>query len=87
MKVYNFSFLNTIYGRINTKRKMKINELDFKKDMKKKGFQLLFNAMRNPYLKMNKSISAENVLSFNKSKKNIISLDKIPNTKEIIFNY
>jgi hypothetical protein len=66
---------------------MKINELDFKKDMKKKGFQLLFNAMRNPYLKMNKSISAENVLSFNKSKKNIISLDKIPNTKEIIFNY
>ena len=43
--------------------------------------------MRNPYLKMNKSISAENVLSFNKSKKNIISLDKIPNTKEIIFNY
>ena len=87
MKKYNFSFLNSIYGKINTKRKMKINEIDFKQEIKNKGYQLLFNALRNPYLKLSKNKSTEDVLSFNKNKINIQSLDKATNTKEIKFDY
>ena len=83
MRKYNFSFLNSIYGKINTKRKMKINELDFKNEINNKGYQLLFNALKNPFLKINKSKSEENIL-LNKNKKTI---DKAINTKEIIFNY
>ena len=40
---YHFSFLNTIYGKINTKRKMKIDELDYKEEILQKGYQLLYN--------------------------------------------
>ena len=87
MKKYNFSFLNSIYGKINTKRKMKINEIDFKQEIKNKGYQLLFNALKNPYLKLSKNKSAGDVLSLNKNKINIQSLDKATNTKEIKFIY
>ena len=87
MKKYNFSFLNSIYGKINTKRKMKINEIDFKQEIKNKGYQLLFNALRNPYLKLSKNKSTEDLLAFNKNKINIQSLDKATNTKEIKFDY
>ena len=83
MKKYNFSFLNSIYGKINTKRKMKINEIDFKNEINNKGYQLLFNALQNPFLKLNKNKSAEDILS----NKNNNSIDKATNTKEIIFNY
>ena len=83
MKKYNFSFLNSIYGKINTKRKMKINEIDFKNEINNKGYQLLFNALQNPFLKLNKNKSAEDILL----NKNNNSIDKATNTKEIIFNY
>ena len=46
LKVYNFSFLNTIYGKINTKRKMKINEIDYKEEIRQKGLQLLYNIFK-----------------------------------------
>ena len=83
IKKYNFSFLNSIYSKINTKRKMKINEIDFKNEINNKGYQLLFNALQNPFLKLNKNKSAEDILL----NKNNNSIDKATNTKEIIFNY
>ena len=66
---YNFSFLNTIYGKINTKRKMKINEIDYKKELQQKGYQLLSNIFRhNSNYDSNKNISAENIFMSNRDK-------------------
>jgi len=90
MKVYNFSFLNTIYGKINTQRKMKINEIDYKEEIKQKGFQLLFKAFKqNPIIELNKNLSAEDILLGNKYKENRINIktvDKATNTRKFKFN-
>ena len=87
MKVYNFSFLNTIYGKINTQRKMKINEIDYKEEIKQKGYQLLHKIFRqNPKLELNKNISAENIFMLNDEKeirKNFKTLDKGTSTRDI----
>ena len=90
MKVYNFSFLNTIYGKINTQRKMKINEIDYKEEIKQKGFQLLFKAFKqNPIIELSKNLSAEDILLGNKYKENRINIktvDKATNTRKFKFN-
>ena len=89
MKVYNFSFLNTIYGKINTQRKMKINEIDYKEEIKQKGYQLLHKIFRqNPKLELNKNISAENIIMLNDEKekaikKNFKTLDKGTSTGDL----
>ena len=93
MKVYNFSFLNTIYGKINTQRKMKINEIDYKEELKQKGYQLLHEIFRhNPKLELNKNISAENIFMLNdekekETKKNFKTLDKGTSTRDMKFNW
>ena len=93
MKVYNFSFLNTIYGKINTQRKMKINEIDYKEELKQKGYQLLHKLFRhNPKVELNKNISAENIFMFNdekekETKKNFKTLDKGTSTRDMKFNW
>ena len=91
MKVYNFSFLNTIYGKINTQRKMKINEIDYKEELKQKGYQLLHKLFRhNPKLELNKNISAENIFILNdekETKKNFKTLDKGTRTRDMKFNW
>ena len=89
LKVYNFSFLNTIYGKINTKRKMKINEIDYKEEIRQKGLQLLYNIFKqNPKLKLNKNISAEDFFMSNfekekENKKNYKTLEKGTTTRDI----
>ena len=89
LKVYNFSFLNTIYGKINTKRKMKINEIDYKEEIRQKGLQLLYNIFKqNPKLKLNKNISAEDIFMSNfekekENKKNYKTLEKGTTTRDI----
>ena len=93
MKVYNFSFLHTIYGKINTQRKMKINEIDYKEELKQKGYQLLHKLFRhNPKLELNKNISAENIFMLNdekekETKKNFKTLDKGTSTRDMKFNW
>jgi len=93
MKVYNFSFLNTIYGKINTQRKMKINEIDYKEELKQKGYQLLHKLFRhNPKVELNKNISAENIFMLNdekekETKKNFKTLDKGTSTRDMKFNW
>ena len=90
MKVYNFSFLNTIYGKINTQRKMKINEIDYKEEIRQKGFQLLFKAFKqNPIIELSKNLSAEDILLSNRYKEiktNMKTVDKATNTKKFKFN-
>ena len=89
LKVNNFSFLNTIYGKINTKRKMKINEIDYKEEIRQKGLQLLYNIFKqNPKLKLNKNISAEDIFMSNfekekENKKNYKTLEKGTTTRDI----
>ena len=83
LKVYNFSFLNTIYGKINTKRKMKINEIDYKEEIRQKGLQLLCNIFKlNP--KINKKISPDDICISNKN--NHKTFDKGTDTRDILFN-
>ena len=83
---YNYSFLNTIYGKINTKRKMKINEIDYKKELRQKGYQLLFNIFQhNPKFDLNKNTSAEDILMLNQdkeAKKFYKTVDKGTSTRE-----
>ena len=83
MKVNNFSFLNTIYGKINIKRKMKINEIDYKEEIRQKGLQLLCNIFKlNP--KINKKISPDDICISNKN--NHKTFDKGTDTRDILFN-
>ena len=57
----NISILNTIYGKINSHRKLKINEIDYKEEIKQKGFQIVnFACKHNQILVLNKNKSAEN---------------------------
>ena len=88
MKVNNFSFLNTIYGKINTKRKMKINEIDYKEEIRQKGLQLLYNIFKiNPKLKLNKNISTGNIcMSEKDNKSNHKTFNKRTSTRDILFN-
>ena len=97
MYINNYSFLNTIYGKINSKRKIKINEIDYKEEIKQKGYQMLYNIFeQNPNLKLNKNLSAEDLLILNKEKKNekgkekedkFKTLDKGTSTKGIKFKW
>ena len=83
MKINNFSFLNTIYGKINTQRKIKINEIDYKEELRQKGFQLLFEAFKkNPIIELNKNMSVEDISLSNKYKNKIKTVDKATNTKK-----
>ena len=77
-KENNFSFLNTIYGKINSQRKMKINEIDYKEKIKQRGYQLLFDIFQqNPKLELSKNINVEKILI-----KNINTNDKGTSTRE-----
>ena len=88
IKLYNYSFLNTIYGKINTKRNMKINDIDYKEEIRQKGLQLLSNIFnQNSKLKLNKNISAEDIfMSKKENKNNYKTSDKGTNTEYIKFN-
>lgn len=91
MKKFNFSFLNSIYGKINNKRKLKINEIDYKEEIKQKGYELLNDSIfhKNSKMGMKKNLSAENIfMANNKEKENKIlykTLDKATSTKDIKF--
>ena len=77
-KENNFSFLNTIYGKINSQRKMKINEIDYKEKIKQRGYQLLFDIFQqNQKLELSKNINVEKILI-----KNINTNDKGTSTRE-----
>ena len=82
----NFSFLNTIYGKINSKRKMKINEIDYKEKIKQKGYQLLCDIfLRNPKMELNENINVDDILKFNQEKEykiNINTMDRGTSTRD-----
>ena len=82
----NFSFLNTIYGKINSKRKMKINEIDYKEKIKQKGYQLLYDIfLRNPKMELNENINVDDILKFNQEKEykiNINTMDRGTSTRD-----
>ena len=82
----NFSFLNTIYGKINSKRKMKINEIDYKEKIKQKGYQLLSDIfLRNPKMELNENINVDDILKFNQEKEykiNINTMDRGTSTRD-----
>ena len=80
IRVNNFSFLNTIYGKINTKRKMKISELDFKEEMRQRRCQLLLDSYKQNEL--SKNVSSKEI-NYNQNFQKKITLDKGTNTKRI----
>ena len=88
MKSHNYSFLNTIYGKINTNRKMKINEIDYKEEIKQKGLQLLYNIFKKKQKsKLNKNISVGDIITSKiDNKKNYKNLYKKTNTIDFILN-
>ena len=68
---------------------MKINEIDYKEEIRQKGLQLLYNIFKqNPKLKLNKNISAEDIFMSNfekekENKKNYKTLEKGTTTRDI----